>query len=90
MAKIELPPALQNFTKGNRKLQTPAKNLDEAIQFLELNFPGIKCKLVSSQGEILRFVSIFVDNEDVRYQEGLQTKLQPDSLVLILVAMAGG
>ncbi len=90
MAIIELPPALQTFTKGTRKFQTEAKSLDEAIQFLELNSPGIKNKLISSQGEILRFVSIFVDNEDVRYQDGLKTKLKPESLILILVAMAGG
>jgi len=90
MASLDIPPALQKFTQGQRKVQIQASTLGQAIDQADRLHPGIKQKLVSSSGEILRFISIFVDQEDVKYLKGLETPIQKESQILVLMAMAGG
>ena len=90
MARFKIPPPLQKFTDGKNSIELEASSLSEALSSLDKSYPGFKKSILSDTQEIKRFVSIFVDNENVQYLEGLKTKLESKSSVVILIAMAGG
>ena len=60
------------------------------IEGLEREFPGIKDRLCDETGELRRFVNVYVNGEDVRFQQGLATPLTGDDEVSIVPAVAGG
>jgi len=66
------------------------KTLGEAIEDLDRQFPGFKARVVDSDGKVLTFVNIFVDDQDIRFLQGLATPLRQDAEVSIIPAMAGG
>jgi molybdopterin synthase sulfur carrier subunit len=90
MALIEIPSALQKFSAGQKSVNVSAPTLALAINELEEKFPDLKGKLVTGAQQIPRFISIFVGQDDVKYQDGLQTQLNDKTRVSILVAIAGG
>ncbi|MBC7465412.1 MAG: MoaD/ThiS family protein [Bdellovibrio sp.] len=90
MAKMILAPAFQKITQGEKWVKVESSTLIEAIHELDQKYPGIKSKIVGDAGQILNYVSIFLGKEDVRYLQGLKTKLEPLDEVSILVAIAGG
>ena len=60
------------------------------IEDLEGNFSGIKERLCEENGDIRRFINVFVNDEDIRFQEGIDTKLKDGDEVSIIPAIAGG
>ncbi|MDR7543013.1 MAG: MoaD/ThiS family protein [Armatimonadota bacterium] len=90
MAIIRIPTPMRRFTNGERVIVVSAPTVGAAIAELDRRFPGLRDRLVDGDGQLHRFVSIFVGEEDVRLQQGLQTPLQEQSEVSIIPAMAGG
>ena len=90
MAKVELSPALLKLTKGQSVAVVQDGTLKEIIQELENQYPGIKSRLLTDNQQIQRYVSIFVGEEDVRYLNGLDTKVGTSETISILIALAGG
>jgi len=64
--------------------------LRECIEGLDAKFPGLKERLLDEAGQIRRFVNIYVNGEDVRFLQGLDTPLHPGDEVSIVPAVAGG
>jgi molybdopterin synthase sulfur carrier subunit len=62
----------------------------ELLESLEQNCPGIKDRLCDEQGELRRFVNFYVNNEDIRFLDGKNTKLEEGDEVSIIPAIAGG
>lgn len=87
---VLIPPALRKFTSKKSKVQVTATTVGQAIDALESSYPGIRKTLLSDSNELRRFVSVFVDNKDIRALDGLGTATKDGSVVTILMAAAGG
>ncbi|HEU4797486.1 MAG TPA: MoaD/ThiS family protein [bacterium] len=90
MAKIRIPAPLRKLTGDQRTVSADGGTLVELVEDLERRFPGIKARIVDGDGRVHSFVNIFVDDEDVRFLQGLQTPITQDAEVAIIPAMAGG
>ncbi len=90
MATVKIPAPLRKLTGEQRSVRAAGTTLADAIEDLERQFPGIKARVLDSGGKVLSFVNIFVDNQDIRFLQGLATPLQADTEVSIIPAMAGG
>jgi molybdopterin synthase sulfur carrier subunit len=90
MAKFRIPTPLRKLTNDAEIVSWEAGSLREAIDGLEGQYPGIKDRLCDEQGEIRRFVNIYVNGEDVRFLDNINTKLAANDDVSIVPAVAGG
>jgi molybdopterin synthase sulfur carrier subunit len=89
-AHVRIPTPLRRLTKGERRIEVQAADLGQAIDELDRRFPGLRARILDEQGEVLQFVNIFVNEEDVRFLGGLRTPLAEGAEVSIVPAMAGG
>ena len=90
MAQIRIPMPLRKLTNNIDIVTSDAPTLAEAVDRLEADYPGIKDRIVGDDGEIRRFVNIYVNGEDVRFLDNLATKLNAKDEVSIVPAVAGG
>jgi len=90
MAKIRIPMPLRKLTNDTDVVSMDAATLAEAVDGLEVQYPGIKERIVDEAGEIRRFVNIYVNGEDVRFLDNITTKLNENDEVSIVPAVAGG
>ena len=90
MAKILIPQPLRKLTSDVGVVSTDAATLADAVDGLEQQYPGIKDRICDEQGEIRRFVNIYVNGEDVRFLDALRTPLKSSDEVSIVPAVAGG
>lgn len=88
--KIRIPAPLRKLTNEQDVVQGDGGTLATCIDGLESNYPGLKERLCDETGELRRFVNVYVNGEDVRFQDGLQTPLNPGDEVSIVPAVAGG
>jgi molybdopterin synthase sulfur carrier subunit len=87
---IRIPPPLRRFTGGAELIEIAAANLTELFDALEQKHPGIKQALCAPDGTPLRFVSIYVNDEDIRFLGGPQYAFRDGDEVLLIPAIAGG
>ena len=89
MVTVRIPTPLRTLTGGEDQVQVPGATLREVIETLEKQHPGIRDRLLDDKG-VRRFVNIYVGDEDVRFLDGLETKLSSGAEVSIVPAIAGG
>ncbi len=87
---VRIPTPLRRLTGGADEVQVEAKIVAEAIDALEAKHPGIKERICDEQGEIRRFVNIYLNDEDVRFLEGRNTPVKDGDEISIVPAIAGG
>ena len=87
---LRMPPILRPQVGGERSVEVTGATLGEALDDLFAKFPAVREQLVDAEGRINRFVNVYVDNEDVRLGQGLDTPVADGGTVIILPAMAGG
>ena len=87
---FRMPPILRPQVGGARQVEANGATLGEALDDLFAQFPGVKEQIVDAEGQINRFVNVYVQNEDVRLGQGLETPVPDGSTVIVLPAMAGG
>ena len=87
---FRMPPILRPQVGGARQVEASGATLGEALEDLFTQYPGVKEQIVDGEGEINRFVNVYVQNEDVRLGDGLATPVPDGGTVIILPAMAGG
>ncbi len=87
---VRIPTPLRKLTKEKDIVQGSGDTLGEVIEKLEVEFPGLKDRLCDETGELRRFVNVYVNGEDVRFQDGLGTRLTGNDEVSIVPAVAGG
>lgn len=90
MATIFVPTPMRKLTGGQGKIQVAAETLRQAIDSAEAAFPGFRERVLDNQGEIKRFVNVFVNGVDVRTLGGLGTPVRDSDEVAVIPAMAGG
>ena len=86
---VRIPTPLRTLTGGEDQVQVPGATLREVIETLEKKHPGIRDRLLDEKG-VRRFVNIYVGDEDVRFLDGLETKLSSGTEISIVPAIAGG
>src|ERR1700675_5131044 len=89
MTTVRIPPTLRTETGGERQPPAAGCAVRELLDDLISRFPGLRSQLVEDD-EIAPFVNVYVEGEDVRTLEGLETEVRPGSTVILLPAMAGG
>jgi sulfur-carrier protein len=89
---VSIPTILRTHTGGEKRVTADGDTLRAVISDLESNYSGISERLVdpSSPGKLHRFVNIYVNDEDVRFSDGLNTEISDGDTVTILPAVAGG
>ena len=87
--EVRIPTILRTYTGGEKAVSAEGSTLAELIDSLETNHPGIKERLVDGE-DLRRFVNVYVNDEDVRFTGGLETKLDDGDQVVVLPAVAGG
>jgi len=87
---VRIPTPLRAVTKGQGELQAEATNIQELIDRLDKDYTGIKARLCEEDGNIRRFINVYVNEEDIRFLQGAATPLKPGDEVSIVPAIAGG
>lgn len=87
---VRIPTPLRKLTQEKDVVQGAGSTLAEMIDGLEKEFPGLKDRLCDESGELRRFVNVYINGEDVRFQQGLETVLKGNEEVSIVPAVAGG
>ncbi|MEX2430816.1 MAG: ubiquitin-like small modifier protein 1 [Dehalococcoidia bacterium] len=87
---VRIPGPLRRVTNGADKVQVDGVDLGALITSLETQYPGMKERLLDENGELRYFVNLYLNNEDVRFLQGLQTAVKPGDEVSIVPAVAGG
>ncbi len=87
---VRIPSLLQQLTEGKKEIQVESGTVGKIISELNKHYPGTKERLLDENEELRRFVNIYVDEEDVRFLDGLATKVPDNSEVSIIPAVAGG
>jgi sulfur-carrier protein len=89
MTVIRIPPTLRVETGGAPRVEAEGSNVRELLDDLMDRFPALRRQLWEN-GDVAAFVNVYVEGEDVRTLEGLETEVCPGSTVILLPAMAGG
>lgn len=90
MAKIKIPPVLRASVGGEREVDASGANVGEILRDLVSSHPATESQLFSGEGELNRYVNVYLNDEDVRVLEGLETAVGDGDTLVILPAMAGG
>jgi molybdopterin synthase sulfur carrier subunit len=88
--KVKIPTPLRKLTQNNAEVVAAGGTIRELVEDLEKQFPGFKERMCDDQGELRRFVNVYVGEEDIRFLEGLDTKIPEGEQVSIIPAVAGG
>ena len=87
--EVRIPTILRTYTGGAKAVDGDGASLSALIDDLEVNHPGIKDRLIDN-GDLRRFVNVYVNDEDVRFIGGLGAELSDGDQVVVLPAVAGG
>jgi molybdopterin/thiamine biosynthesis adenylyltransferase/rhodanese-related sulfurtransferase/molybdopterin converting factor small subunit len=90
MAKILIPTALRHFTEQQGSVEVTGGTVSEALTHLTAQYPNIKKNLFNDQGKLRSFVNVYVNDEDIRYLEKTETKLEGTETLSIVPSIAGG
>ena len=90
MAKVIIPTPLRKFTNNQGTIETNGETIQESIASLADQFPELKTHIFDDNGEIRKFVRIYLGDEDINVLEKENTKVAQDSVISIIPAIAGG
>jgi sulfur-carrier protein len=89
MSVVRIPPTLRPDVGGERQIEADGGTVREVLDDLMARFPALRRQLVEHD-DIAPFVNVYVEGEDVRTRDGLETEVRPGATVILLPAMAGG
>jgi sulfur-carrier protein len=89
MTTVRIPPTLRAETEGAAAVEAQGETVRDLLDDLTGRFPALKERIYPA-GELARFVNVYVEGEDVRTREGLETRVRDGSTLILLPAMAGG
>ncbi len=89
-ANVRIPTILRTYTGGAAEVTAEGATLAAVIQDLDANHPGIAARLLDDAGKLRRFVNVYVNDDDVRFDQGLETVIKDGASVSVIPAVAGG
>ena len=87
---VRIPTPLRRLTAGQDKVTVNSTNIKNMVDELETYFPGMKKRLCDDDGNLRNFVNVYVNGEDVRFLNGIETSLKNGDEVSLVPAVAGG
>ena len=90
MTAVRIPPVLRAQAGNQKKVEVSGATVGEALDSLIAQFPGLKEQILTEDGTLNRFVNVYVNGRDVRYEQELATAVGESDEVILLPAMAGG
>jgi len=90
MSVIKIPPVLRASVGGAREVEASGGDVGEVLRSLASQHPATESQLFSEDGELNRYVNVYLNDEDVRVLQGLETTVSDSDTIVILPAMAGG
>lgn len=87
---IRIPTPLRNLTRNHAEVTVNAANVGQALAALEAGHPGIRARICDDAGNVRRFVNVYVNDEDIRFLQNLETPLKDGDQLSIVPAIAGG
>lgn len=88
--QVRIPTILRTYTGEESQVEAEGATLTEVLDSLEGRFPGIKARIVDEAGALRRFINVYVAEEDVRFDDGLNTPTPDGTQISIIPAVAGG
>jgi molybdopterin converting factor small subunit len=90
MPTAKIPPVLRASTGGEKEVEVAGENVGDALRALAESHPATQSQLFGEDGTLNRYVNVYLNDEDVRVLDGLDTAVKPQDTLVILPAMAGG
>ena len=89
-ATVRIPTILRTYTEGASEVTADGTTLAEVLDDLDSNYAGIKGRILDDNGELRRFVNVYVGNDDVRFLDELETATPDGVQISVIPAVAGG
>lgn len=89
MSLVRIPPTLREQVGGEREIEAEGETVRDLLDDLMSRFPALRQQLVEND-DLAPFVNVYIEGEDVRTGDGIDTQVRPGSTVILLPAMAGG
>lgn len=90
MPTVKIPPVLRPRAGGESELNAGGATVGEVLRELTSRHPDTEAQLFGAEGDLNRYVNVYLNDEDVRVLNGLETAVSDGDTVVILPAMAGG
>jgi molybdopterin converting factor small subunit len=90
MTAVRLPPVLRQYAGDAKQVEASGSTLGQVVGQVVTDHPALRDQLLTSDGELHRFVNVYLNGQDVRYLSGLETPVGERDTVIVLPAMAGG
>ncbi|WP_408896460.1 MoaD/ThiS family protein [Nocardioides sp. R1-1] len=87
---VRIPTILRTYTGGESEVSATGANLAEILDDLDARYAGIKGRILDEDGKLRRFVNVYVNNDDVRFEQDLATPTPDGAEVSVIPAVAGG
>ena len=88
--RVRVPTPLRKYTQGADEVSAAGSNVKSLVDDLEKNYPGIKERICDETGKVRRFVNVYVNGDDIRFLQNLDTALKEGDNISIVPAIAGG
>jgi MoaD family protein len=90
VSAVRIPAVLRPSVGGEKEVDVDGSTVGEVVEALVGRFPSLRDQLLTAEGQLNRFVNVYVNGQDVRYLDGLATPVEPRDEIRLLPAMAGG
>jgi sulfur-carrier protein len=90
VATVKIPPVLRSSTGGHKEVLAEGESVGDVLRQLAQQHPATEGQLFGEEGQLNRYVNVYLNDEDVRVLDGLETEVQEGDTLVILPAMAGG
>ncbi|HXF56943.1 MAG TPA: ubiquitin-like small modifier protein 1 [Actinomycetota bacterium] len=87
---VRMPTVLRSYAEGRSTVTVEGSTVRQVLEALERACPGIEERLFEAPGKLRRFINVFVDDQDIRFAQGLDTPVPDGATVSLLPAVAGG
>lgn len=88
--RVIIPNSLRYYTGGNSEIECKASELGALVKEINRHYPEFQDRLCDTNGEIKSYFNVYIDGEDSRYLDGMHSRLDRESEVVIVAAVAGG
>lgn len=88
--EVRIPTVFRKYTEGASSTEVEAGTIGEVIDQLGDRFPGFRDQVLTESGDLHRFVNVYVNDEDARYLEKLETQVSDGDTISLLPSVAGG
>jgi sulfur-carrier protein len=90
MSTVKIPPVLRASVGGAKEVEASGASVGDVLRSLAQQHPATESQLFSEEGDLNRYVNVYLNDEDVRVLDGLETSVSESDTIVILPAMAGG